>query len=457
MNRTLINNAVSRVRVGCSIGLFLSILGMLCSGIPSSAQPVAAASTGASPALGDDPNLLPMERGQRLFGVNCIMCHQPGATGKVGFAPSIHNPDFLAIASDDFIRQSINQGRPGTAMVPRPDLQPEQVDAIIAFLRSGMNDIVRVQVDPTLKFEGDREAGAGKFAVYCAACHGHYGDGYMAGVPGTGIGLPGFLKVAPDDYILQTLKRGRIGTPMQPFLGARGLANLSEQDAHDIIAHLRHLGDTYAERMKNQVAGPGNPAVGGVYFNINCSACHQVGGVGKIGFAPSIRNQDFLALASDDFIRNTVHEGRVGTGMVARPDLPKQVVNDIIAYLRALPVTHEVAVRVDPSLKYTGDAETGKETFANYCAACHGPNGEGYALAVPGPGIGLPGFLNVASDDYIFQTLKHGRVGTPMKPFIGARGLANLANQDAYDIIAHLRVLQENPPAAPVSSSSEFE
>lgn len=113
--------------------------------------------------------------------------------------------------------------------------------------------------------------------------------------------------IAPDDYIFQTLKRGRIGTPMQPFLGTRGLANPSNQDAYDIIAHLWYLGETYPERMKNQVAGPGNPTVGEVHFNINCSACHQVGG--KVGFAPAIRNPDFLAIASDDFIRETIHEG----------------------------------------------------------------------------------------------------------------------------------------------------
>jgi len=457
MKQSRMRNQVRRTRVPRGNLLFLSILSIAFAAIQASAQTAVPVSVGGASGA-DDPSLPPHERGEKLFGLHCVMCHQPGATGKVGFAPSIHNRDFLALASDDFIRQSIKEGRPGTAMVPRPDLIPEQVDAIIAFLRSGpMGNIVRVSVDSTLRVDGDREAGEEKFAVFCAACHGKYGDGYMAAVPGTGIGLPGFLNVAPDDYILQTLKRGRLGTPMQPFIGARGLANLSEQDAYDIIAHLRYLGETYPERMKNQVAGPGNSTVGEVHFNINCSACHQVGGAGKVGFAPAIRNPDFLAIASDEFIRETVYNGRLGTGMVARPDLPKQVVNDIIAFLRSLPVGQDVAISVDPSLRHTGDAEAGKLMFASYCASCHGPNGEGYAVAVPGPGIGLPGFLNVASDDYIFQTLKRGRAGTPMKPFLGASGLANLAEQDAYDIIAHLRVLEEAPPAAPVSAESEFE
>jgi cytochrome c553 len=171
-----------------------------------------------------------------------------------------------------------------------------------------------------------------------------------------------------------------------------------------------------------------------------------VGGEGKIGFAPSIRNRDFLALASDDFIRSTVHNGRSGTAMMPRPDLSEQVVDDIIAYLRDLSVENRVDIDVDPALSFEGDASKGSEMYSRYCASCHGPNGEGYAIGVPGTGIGLPGFAN-ASDDYIFKTLKHGRIGTPMKSFIGARGLANLSNQDAYDIIAHLRTLQSQPLA----------
>jgi len=440
------------------IGSCVAILSVALAGLQASAQTATPASTGNTPVVGEDSNLPPEARGAKLFGLHCVTCHQEGAVGKVGFAPSIRNRDFLALASDDFIRRSITEGRPGTAMVARPDLAGDPVNAIIAYLRSGpMRKITPVQVDPTLKFEGDHAAGEAKFAVYCAVCHGKFGDGYMASVPGTGIGLPGFLAVASDDYILATLRRGRIGTPMQPFLGAMGLANLSTQDAHDIIAHLRQLGETYPERVKNQVAGPGNPATGQVHFNINCSACHQLGGVGKVGFAPSIRNQDFLALASDDFIRKTIHEGRTGTGMLARPDLPQQVVNDIIAYLRALPVTREVKFSVDPSRQYSGDAAAGRTNFANYCAACHGANGEGYAAGVPGPGIGLPGFLNVASDDYIFQTLRHGRVGTPMKPFLGALGLASLREQDAYDIIAHLRMLQRTPAAPAAATKNDFE
>ena len=112
---------------------------------------------------------------------------------------------------------------------------------------------------------------------------------------------------------------------MQPFLGARGLANLSETDAHDVIAHLHELGKHNAAISASPVAEAGDAKRGRMQFDANCVACHQPGGVGKVGFAPSIRNRDFLAIASDDFIRTTIQKGRLGTAMVPRADLSAQV------------------------------------------------------------------------------------------------------------------------------------
>jgi len=182
-----------------------------------------------------------------------------------------------------------------------------------------------------------------------------------------------------------------------------------------------------------------DPSVGEQHFNQNCAACHQMGGTGLVGLAPSIRNRDFLAIASDDFIRKTVHSGRAGTAMIPRPDLDYSKVSEIIAYLRALKVPNPVTVTVDHDWTASGDVARGGEHFAIFCADCHGPNGEGYVAGGSGPGIGTPGFLNVASDGYILATLQHGRLGTPMRPFIGPTGLANLTQEEVGDIIVWLR------------------
>lgn len=400
----------------------------------------------------------PAKEGRDLFNINCLTCHQEGAKGQVGLAPSIRNPDFLALATDDFIRQTIKLGRFGTAMVARPDLSDAQVNKIIAFLRSVPTGAPRapVAVDWETKFTGDQSAGAMKYMIYCAACHGFKGEGYNAGIVGTAIGYPGFLKVASDDYILQTTKLGRIGTPMQPFVGSKGLANLSEQDIKDIIVHLRHLGKNFVP-PKVRAVRPGNAVMGEKIFAINCAPCHQPGGAGKVGFAPSIRNRDFLALANDDFIKLTLKKGRPGTAMMARPDLNAQQVVDVIAYLRSAPGVKVKPIPIDRRKTFAGNAAAGEPKYAIYCASCHGQNGEGYMGGLPGTSIGFAGFQDTVSDDYIFKTLKHGRQGTPMKSFLGSTGLANLTDQDAFDIIAHIRTLPSKQAAASSATTDAFE
>ena len=127
--------------------------------------------------------------------------------------------------------------------------------------------------------------------------------------------------------------------------------------------------------------------------------------------------------------------------MLGRPDLSDDIINGIIEYLRTAPGAGEKSIEVDPSRTFAGNPSAGHTKFATYCAACHGPEGTGYAAGGSGPAIGLGGFLSIASDDYIFQTVKHGRVGTAMRPFIGPTGLANLSDSDVSDIITYLRTL----------------
>lgn len=384
------------------------------------------------------------EIGKKIFAADCASCHRQNGEGRIGLAPSIRNRDFLAIASDEFIKSTIILGRPGTSMLPRPDLSEDEIDHIIAFLRSlPITNPVEISVDPDKTFAGDPITGKGKYALYCSSCHGPNGEGYSAGGSGPGIGLSSFLLLVSDDYIFQTVKHGRTGTPMRSFIGPKGIANLAETDIHDIIAHLR----TLSGAISRPVDEPGtalssaDPHRGRTLFGTHCAVCHQKDGEGKIGLAPSIRNRDFLAISSDDFIKKTIRQGRIGTAMVPRPDLSDNDINHIIAFLRSLPIANPVEISIDPHKKITGNDRAGQIKFSQYCASCHGSKGEGYGAGGSGPGIGLYGFLNAASDDYIFQTVKFGRLGTPMRSFIGPDGLANLEETDVNDIIAYLRSL----------------
>ncbi|MFT5465806.1 MAG: mono/diheme cytochrome c family protein [Verrucomicrobiales bacterium] len=401
----------------------------------------------AARGVGDD-DVKPWEAyaaikdGKRLYGVYCLSCHQAEGHGLAGMAPFIRNPDFLAMASDQFLRNTIIAGRPGTSMMSWAHLKREEKDNLIAYLRSAESTghSVSIEVDSQRKHEGSAEAGKGLYATFCAACHGQNATGYAEGGSGPAIGNGGFLAVASDDFIFQTVKHGRRGTAMRSFMGAHGLANLAESEVGSIIAYLRS--DREPVAIAPAAAGP-DPKEGQMHFAANCAACHQLDGSGLPGIAPSIRNADFLAIADDHFIKETVRRGRVGTAMIQRPDLTEPVLDHIIAYLRSVPSSCAPKVTVDPSkqLAQLGDSNAGHDKFAVFCAACHGEAGKGYVVGGSGPAIGLPGFLDLASDDYIFQTLKHGRSGTAMRPFLGATGLANLAESDIHDIIAYLRKL----------------
>lgn len=74
-------------------------------------------------------------RGAVVYAERCAACH--GAGGEGVSAPAIGNPAFLALASDEFIRYTIEHGRDGTEMPAfAMDLPHGDIDAVTAFLRS---------------------------------------------------------------------------------------------------------------------------------------------------------------------------------------------------------------------------------------------------------------------------------------------------------------------------------
>ena len=375
---------------------------------------------------------LDLERGRIAFMRNCAMCHGYAAVGRLGHAPSLNTPEFLSVATDAFIRRTVREGRLGSAMAPRRDLSRGDLAAIIHYLRSLPGRPVEPgQLDEEFVARGDPTAGEDTYGRFCSSCHGQYAAGYAERGTAPGIGLPGFLHQVSDDFIMKTLEGGRRGTAMRSFLGSGGLANLQRQDLSDIIVFLRDQDDSGLPDFL--------PFFGEDVFYQNCVPCHQEGARGKVGVAPSLRSPEFLALATDDFIRRTVREGRLGTAMVARTSVTDWELDAIVEYLRSLPTNGQSSLTLDESLRVTGDPSRGRKTFATYCAPCHGPRGEGYAMGGSGPSIGLRSFLAAVSDDYVLKTVKNGRSGTPMRPFSGPQGLASLEDQEIKDVIVFLR------------------
>lgn len=182
---------------------------------------------------------------------------------------------------------------------------------------------------------------------------------------------------------------------------------------------------------------------GAEIFEENCAMCHQEDAIGEPGLAPSLANPEFLKNASDKFIMGTIRDGREDTGMPPFDHLGRADVVKIVAFLRSHTDIENVSAEVDAQPDAYGDPRLGKQWYDNICSTCHGLAGDGYEWGAPGTAIGLPGFLDKASDGFIRTTIKEGRSGTRMYPFSGSAALANLSDQEIDDIIVYLRSLAQ--------------
>ena len=183
--------------------------------------------------------------GATLFGTFCAACH--GARGQgMRFAgmtpfPAIASPDFLALASDGFLRETIAHGRPGRRMPAWNEqsggLRAAEIESLIAHLRA-LGGGVPFEGDPRPArwAGGDVLAGERLYAAQCASCHGARGEG------GEGLALanPALLASATDTYLFESIARGRAETTMPGFARASPVRPaLSAGEIEALVSFLR--------------------------------------------------------------------------------------------------------------------------------------------------------------------------------------------------------------------------
>ena len=127
--------------------------------------------------------------------------------------PANRNPDFLAVASDEFLRETIRRGRPGLCMPTWDEaeggLRPAEIDQLVQFLRSGAgrggpDSPQPPQSDgPPRWFDGDAAAGQSLYAATCRLPR-RQGEGPEA----PALNHPVLLSSASDTYLVQTIGRG---------------------------------------------------------------------------------------------------------------------------------------------------------------------------------------------------------------------------------------------------------
>jgi mono/diheme cytochrome c family protein/uncharacterized protein (DUF302 family) len=180
--------------------------------------------------------------GEKLFQKHCSVCHGQDGSGGVGVPLSL--PSFIDSVSDEYLKITIREGRPGRIMPSFTRLSDAQIGAIVAHMRGwSKQPAITRNPEPVV---GDSEHGAQVFANYCVRCHGENGRGGK----GTGVTFsrkrdlpiiapalnnPGFLAAASDRMIRNTIVQGRTGTPM-PSMLRKGL---SEADIDDVVSYIR--------------------------------------------------------------------------------------------------------------------------------------------------------------------------------------------------------------------------
>jgi cytochrome c oxidase cbb3-type subunit 3 len=183
--------------------------------------------------------------------------------------------------------------------------------------------------------------------------------------------------------------------------------------------------------------GPSPVELGAERYATYCALCHGEEAEGYAADqASAIGNQDFLAIADDDFLRSAIARGRPGTVMSAWGSerggpLAAEDVDAIVAFLRSRQTA--ASIDVDAISVPPGEPMRGEAVWSVYCSDCHGATGEGADYL----SVANPEFLAAASDGYLLHVIENGRTGTDMLPFD-----TELTSQNIADVVALIRSWQ---------------
>ncbi|MCC6476303.1 c-type cytochrome [bacterium] len=276
--------------------------------------------------------------GQSLYSAFCSGCHGRRGEGR-GYGnraatfPAIGNADFLTIATDEQLRKTIHEGRPGRGMPSwgkkADGLRAAEIDSIVAYLRSlapKAPEIADVQAA-----HADMQVGENIYKRECALCHGPRGEGSALGSP---------LAASDNDAARNpqsahdALTKGVSGSAMGAY------SYLSAEELKSVMSFTQSLPVAKARRAGWKVS-TGDAALGEKTFARVCMGCHGENGKGNT--APAIGSSAFLDAATDEFIQATIVRGRTGTSMqhfgsasVVFGQIGPQDVLDVTAYLRSL-------------------------------------------------------------------------------------------------------------------------
>lgn len=191
----------------------------------------------------------------QLYQTHCAGCH--GADGRLGPAPPLDDPLFLAIVPDAELLQAVRHGRHGTPMpafshAAGGSLSEAEVQTLAQGIKRRWK--AAAEVPPGLPpYKAGSEAPPGSeavdagerlFARSCASCHGSDGRGLPGDQPPNALREPAFLALISDQALRRIIITGRDDLGMPDCLDGEGRPDdfqpLNSRDVAELVALLAH-------------------------------------------------------------------------------------------------------------------------------------------------------------------------------------------------------------------------
>ncbi|MFN2557621.1 MAG: c-type cytochrome [Nitriliruptorales bacterium] len=214
----------------------------------------------------------------------------------------------------------------------------------------------RINEKQELFYEQDVARGRVEFAQACATCHGSDAGGGFAPHPDSNVKAPWPVPALNnivarnqdnpnvtdiEEFITQTVKQGRPGTPM-PAWSAFYAGSMTDQQIESIVAYILSIQTGEVPAPQAFVGASGQEI-----FAANCARCHGQAGEGRVGpelihvFARyGADGAPVVDGAAAEAVRSTILNGRVVPAYTPMPawkgTLTPDAIDRLMAYLRSI-------------------------------------------------------------------------------------------------------------------------